>query len=108
MGLQNILSDYQCMTVYKPVYTEAQAAAAVAMYLRAGQKPPSSLVNAKTNNKVTDVPSVLPDAGVGQHPEHERDRGQGRVRVRLGPVRRLLRRLPAPRRGSSPEPLTQQ
>jgi D-xylose transport system substrate-binding protein len=28
------------------------------MYLRAGQKPPSSLVNAKTNNKVTDVPSV--------------------------------------------------
>jgi len=58
VGLQNILSDYQCMTVYKPVYTEAQAAAAVAMYLRAGQKPPSSLVNAKTNNKVTNVPSV--------------------------------------------------
>jgi D-xylose transport system substrate-binding protein len=57
-GLQNILSDYQCMTVYKPVYTEAQAAVAVAMYLRAGQKPPASLVNAKTNNKVTDVPSV--------------------------------------------------
>jgi len=58
-GLQNILSDYQCMTVYKPVYTEAQAAVAVAMYLRAGQKPPSSLVNAKSDNKVTDVPSVL-------------------------------------------------
>ena len=47
------------MTVYKPIYLEAQAAAAVALYLRAGQKPPSSLVNAKTNNKVTDVPSVL-------------------------------------------------
>ena len=58
-GLQNILSDYQCMTVYKPIYTEAQAAVAVAMYLRAGQTPPKSLVNAKTNNKVTDVPSVL-------------------------------------------------
>jgi D-xylose transport system substrate-binding protein len=58
-GLQNILSNYQCMTVYKPIYTEAQAAVAVAMYLRAGQTPPKSLVNAKTNNKVTDVPSVL-------------------------------------------------
>ncbi len=57
-GLQNILSEYQCMTVYKPVYTEAQAAVAVAMYLRAGQKPPASLLNAKFNNKVTDVPSV--------------------------------------------------
>jgi D-xylose transport system substrate-binding protein len=58
-GLQNILSDYQCMTVYKPIYTEAQAAVAVAMYLRAGQTPPKSLVNAKSDNKVTSVPSVL-------------------------------------------------
>jgi D-xylose transport system substrate-binding protein len=58
-GLQNILSDYQCMTVYKPIYTEAQAAVAVAMYLRAGQTPPKSLVNAKSDNKVTQVPSVL-------------------------------------------------
>jgi len=58
-GLQNILSNYQCMTVYKPIYTEAQAAVAVAMYLRAGQTPPKSLVNAKSDNKVTQVPSVL-------------------------------------------------
>lgn len=58
-GLQNVLTDYQCMSVYKPIYTEAQAAVAVAMYLRAGQKPPSSLVNGKSNNKVTSVPSVL-------------------------------------------------
>ena len=58
-GLQNILSDYQCMTVYKPIYVEAQAAVATAMYLRAGQKPPKSLVNGSTNNKVTKVPSVL-------------------------------------------------
>ncbi|MDP9074176.1 MAG: substrate-binding domain-containing protein [Actinomycetota bacterium] len=58
-GLQNILSGYQCMTVYKPIYLEAQAAASLALYLRAGQTPPSGLVNGKTNNKVTDVPSVL-------------------------------------------------
>ena len=32
IGLQNILSGYQCGTVYKPIYLEAQAAAALAMY----------------------------------------------------------------------------
>lgn len=59
-GLQNILAGYQCMTVYKPIYEEAQAAAAVALYLRAGQKPPSTLVNGSTNiQTATPVPSVL-------------------------------------------------
>ncbi len=47
-GLQNILKGYQCGTVYKPIYLEAQAAAALALYLRAGQTPPTSLVNATT------------------------------------------------------------
>ena len=47
-GLQNILKGYQCGTVYKPIYEEAQAAAALALYLRAGLKPPSSLVNVQT------------------------------------------------------------
>ena len=48
MGLQNILKGYQCGTVYKPIYVEAQAAVALALYLRAGQTPPASLVNAQT------------------------------------------------------------
>jgi D-xylose transport system substrate-binding protein len=47
-GLQNILKGYQCGTVYKPVYEEAQAAVAIALYLRAGLTPPSTLVNAET------------------------------------------------------------
>jgi D-xylose transport system substrate-binding protein len=47
-GLQDILKGYQCGTVYKPFYAEAQAAAALALYLRAGQTPPASLVNDKT------------------------------------------------------------
>jgi D-xylose transport system substrate-binding protein len=47
-GLQNILKGYQCGTVYKPIYLEAQAAAALAIYLRAGATPPASLVNAQT------------------------------------------------------------
>jgi D-xylose transport system substrate-binding protein len=59
VGLQNVLAGYQCMSVYKPIYVEAQAAAAVALYLRAGETPPASLVNGKTNNQQTDVPSVL-------------------------------------------------
>jgi D-xylose transport system substrate-binding protein len=47
-GLQNILKGYQCGTVYKPIYLEAQAAAALALYLRADKTPPTSLVNATT------------------------------------------------------------
>ena len=38
VGLQNILAGYQCGTVYKPIYLEAQAAAALAMYMRAGSR----------------------------------------------------------------------
>jgi D-xylose transport system substrate-binding protein len=49
-GLQNILKGYQCGTVYKPVYAEAQAAAALALYLRAGLTPPSTLVNDTTKD----------------------------------------------------------
>ena len=59
-GLQNILTGYQCGTVYKPIYLEAQAAAALALYLRAGITPPASLVNATTTDTQakTDVKSV--------------------------------------------------
>ena len=32
VGLQNVLSGYQCGTVYKPIYLEAQAAVALALY----------------------------------------------------------------------------
>jgi D-xylose transport system substrate-binding protein len=61
VGLQNILSGYQCGTVYKPIYIEAQAAVALAMYLRAGKTPPSSLVNNTTEDSQEHVavPSVL-------------------------------------------------
>jgi D-xylose transport system substrate-binding protein len=58
-GLQNILANYQCMTVYKPIYVEAQAAVALAMYLRAGATPPSGLVNGSSDAKTKQVPSSL-------------------------------------------------
>ena len=60
-GLQNVLSGYQCGTVYKPIYLEAQAAVALALYLRDGKTPPASLVNGKTEDTTASVsvPSVL-------------------------------------------------
>ncbi len=60
-GLQNVLAGYQCGTVYKPIYLEAQAAVALALYLRAGKTPPKSLVNGKTQDSTANVsvPSVL-------------------------------------------------
>jgi D-xylose transport system substrate-binding protein len=61
VGLQNILAGYQCGTAYKPIYLEAQAAAALAIYLNAGMTPPSSLVNGTTQDTKanTAVKSVL-------------------------------------------------
>jgi D-xylose transport system substrate-binding protein len=59
-GLQNILKGFQCGTVYKPVYLEAQAAAALAIMLRAGVTPPDSLVNSTTKDSElnADIPSI--------------------------------------------------
>jgi D-xylose transport system substrate-binding protein len=61
VGLQNIISGYQCGTVYKPIYEEAQAAAALAVYLRAGITPPKALVNGTAEDTTANVavPSVL-------------------------------------------------
>jgi len=61
VGLQNVLAGYQCGTVYKPIYLEAQAAAALAMYMRAGKTPPAALVNGsvKDTKSNDNVPSVL-------------------------------------------------
>src|SRR6267154_6351265 len=60
-GLQNILTGYQCGTVYKPIYEEAQAAVALAMYVRAGVTPPSALLNGSATDPQTkaSVASVL-------------------------------------------------
>ena len=55
VGIQNIISGYQCGTVYKPIYLEAQAAAALALYLRAGKTAPAALVNGSTTDTVSHV-----------------------------------------------------
>jgi len=52
-GLRRILIGYQCGTVYKPIYLEAQAAAALAMYVWAGARPPIGLVNWSVTDPLT-------------------------------------------------------
>jgi D-xylose transport system substrate-binding protein len=47
-GMVNVLTDYQCGSVYKAVYLEAQDAVALATVLRAGATPPAGLVNGTT------------------------------------------------------------
>ena len=49
-GMENVLEGWQCGSVYKPIYLEAQAAVALATYLRAGQTPPTTLVNGITTD----------------------------------------------------------
>jgi D-xylose transport system substrate-binding protein len=47
-GLVNVLQGYQCGSVYKAIYLEAQDAVALATVLRAGATPPSALLNGTT------------------------------------------------------------
>ena len=47
-GMENVLQGYQCGSVYKAVYLEAQDAVALATILRAGLTPPAALVNGTT------------------------------------------------------------
>jgi D-xylose transport system substrate-binding protein len=55
-GIQHILAGQQCMTVYKAVKAEADAAAKVAIALAKGQTPEAP---AQTANGSTQTPSVL-------------------------------------------------
>jgi D-xylose transport system substrate-binding protein len=47
-GMVNTLQGYQCGSVYKAVYLEAQDAVALATVLRSNQTPPKALVNGTT------------------------------------------------------------
>jgi D-xylose transport system substrate-binding protein len=56
-GLQNIVNGDQCMTVYKAIQKEADAAAKLAIALAKGQKP--SVTTTPIDNGKHKVPSVL-------------------------------------------------
>jgi D-xylose transport system substrate-binding protein len=48
-GMVNVLTGFQCGSVYKAIYLEAQDAVALATVLRAGATPPTALVNGTTS-----------------------------------------------------------
>ncbi len=47
-GMQSILEGYQCGSVYKPIYLEAQDAVVMATILLAGDTVPTSILNSTT------------------------------------------------------------
>src|ERR1700748_1080556 len=55
-GIQHILAGEQCMTVYKAVKKEADAASKLAIALAKGKKPTT---NATSDNMGSKTPSVL-------------------------------------------------
>ena len=89
-GMEWILQGYQCGSVYKPVYEEAQDAVALATILRAGKTPPSALLNSTTSppSGVTGdaQPASLLDPALGHGVEHELDGHQGPVHLGIGAV----------------------
>src|SRR5215469_16019475 len=62
-GMAWILEGYQCGSVYKAVYKEAQDAVAMAVILLSGQTPPASLLNSTTtdpaNSSITEPASLI-------------------------------------------------
>ena len=62
-GMAWVLEGYQCGSVYKAVYKEAQDSVAMATILLAGATPPAALLNGKTvdpaNSSVTEPASLL-------------------------------------------------
>src|SRR3954466_12094682 len=58
-GIQNILAGDQCMTVYKAIQQEADAASKLAIALAKKQQPAAGLVNGQSNDTKRQVPSVL-------------------------------------------------
>jgi len=62
-GMAYILQGYQCGSVYKAIYKEAEDAVAMATILLSGQRPPAALQNATTvdpaDSSITEPASLL-------------------------------------------------
>ena len=58
-GLQRILAGEQFMTVYKPIKTLAEAAAAAACDLATGKSVDAATFSGKENNGTADIPTQI-------------------------------------------------
>jgi D-xylose transport system substrate-binding protein len=56
-AIQRIIDGEQYMTVYKPIKTLAENAAAIAVALANGEEPPSDLINSEYDNETEQVPT---------------------------------------------------
>jgi D-xylose transport system substrate-binding protein len=69
-GMAYILEGYQCGSVYKAIYKEAQDTVALTTILLAGDKPPSALLNSTTvdptDSSITEPASLLVPEWVDQ------------------------------------------
>ena len=82
-GMAWILEGYQCGSVYKPVYKEAQDAVAMAVILLSKNTVPAALLNGKTTDPAElqhHRACVAAVGNVGYRGEHGEHRGQGRLR----------------------------
>ena len=90
-GLQNILAGDQCMTVYKAIKKEADAAAELAIALAKGEKKATAPDGQGPGVRQADVPSVLLDPE-GDHQGQRQGRRRRRLRHQGRAVHRRLRR----------------
>ena len=86
-GMAYILQGYQCGSVYKAVYKEAQDAVSMATILLAGATPPRGSAerdDRRPGRLEHQGAGVAADPGVGDQGQHGVDRRQGRLRHGLG------------------------
>ena len=89
-GIQNIVNGDQCMTVYKAIKKEADAAAELAIALAKGEEPTAETT--PVNNNTQDVPSVLLEPVVGDQGQHQRVPRRAGLPEEGGDLRRGPRR----------------
>ena len=89
-GIENVLQGYQCGTVYKAIYLEAQDAVALATILRAGLTPPTALVNSTTSPPTGKPGNTQVQAAGAQVTAGSGDRRRHQGRQRRGDRHRLI------------------
>ena len=97
-GIQHILAGEQCMTVYKAVKAEADAAAKLAIALAKGQTPTT---NASDRQQGDQDPVGAADPGGGDQVQHQGHGHQGRLPQAQRHLRREVRVALHARPGSS-------
>ena len=88
-GMENVLTGYQCGSVYKPIYKEAQAAVALATIIRAGKSPvgPGQRADHAAEERPGQHPAgVAADPDLGDDDQHERHGHRGQVHPGRAPV----------------------